>query len=62
MPLLAQRLGQALLQRLGRPLADILTDLRGPLHGQVRHSLVDLAGADHGNAPEDWVAWAMKLP
>lgn len=45
-----------------RALAKAFADLRGPLHGQVRHSLVDLAGVDHGNAPEDWMAWALKLP
>ena len=45
-----------------RALAKAFAEQRGPLHGQVRHSLIDLAGVDRGNAPEDWLAWALKLP
>ncbi len=45
-----------------RALTKAFADLRGPLHAQLHHSLIELAGTDHGNAPEDWAAWAMKLP
>jgi HEAT repeat protein len=45
-----------------RALAKAFAELRGSLHAQVHHSLVDLAGIDHGSDPEDWVLWASKLP
>jgi len=45
-----------------RALAKAFADLRGSAHTQVRRSLIELAGIDYGNAAEDWMTWATKLP
>jgi hypothetical protein len=45
-----------------RALAKSYSENRGPMRAQIRHALVELAGSDHGNEPEEWVAWAARLP
>jgi hypothetical protein len=45
-----------------RALAKAFTDLRGATRAQVRRSLIELAGSDHGNDAEEWIAWSLKLP
>jgi HEAT repeat protein len=45
-----------------RALAKAFADLRGPMRTQVRRSLIEIAGVDHGNGEEDWMNWALRLP
>jgi HEAT repeat protein len=45
-----------------RALAKAYSEIRGPMRTQMRRALVELAGSDHGNEPEEWVAWASRLP
>jgi HEAT repeat protein len=46
----------------GRALAKAYAETKGTMHVQMRRALVELAGSDHGNEPEEWVAWASRLP
>lgn len=45
-----------------RALSKAYSEKRGAMHAQIRRALVELAGSDHGNEPEEWVAWAARLP
>jgi len=45
-----------------RALAKAHADTKGTVQVQLRRALVELAGSDHGPKPEEWVAWATRLP
>jgi hypothetical protein len=45
-----------------RALAKAYGETRGPIHAQLHKSLVELSGTDHGKEPEEWIAWATRLP
>ncbi len=45
-----------------RALARAFGETRGSVQVQMHRALVELAGSDHGPKPEEWVAWATRLP
>jgi len=45
-----------------RALAKAHSETKGTMQVQMRRALVELAGSDHGPKPEEWVAWATRLP
>ena len=45
-----------------RALAKSFSETRGLIHLQLHKSLVELSGSDHGKEPEEWIAWATRLP
>jgi HEAT repeat protein len=48
--------------KAARALAKTLDSSRGVLRDQTRLCLIDLAGADLGKDPQDWLEWATRLP